>query len=107
MRPDEYVLSDTYGPVNQFYVVTTKRLLIGKIGLLGGLGQIVSTVDFSKVTRIRTWSELYYGLFDSHHNAPFMDMSLETFSGDVKISVNAFNSNPGRYRRPPSLWLNA
>src|SRR5665213_798985 len=57
LRPDEYVLADTYGP-NQFYVVTTKRLLIGKIGLFGGIGQIVATVDLSKVTRIRTWSAL-------------------------------------------------
>lgn len=99
-RRDEFVLADTYGP-REYYVATTARLLVCEVNSVfysNSLGGVLRSVDLSDVTRIMTWSELYYPAAEYSH--PIMAMGLETFKGDVRIEVNAFDSNPGFFKDP-------
>lgn len=103
--PDEFIHAHTYGP-NEYYVLSDRRLYIGAIRTSGflkrsielaGLKQIV---DLHRATQITQWSELFYADRDEDYERPFMNLQIETFDGNINLTVEAFEENAPFYCDP-------
>jgi hypothetical protein len=105
--PDEYLLANTYG-VHQYYIVTTRRLLICEIdvkyGFFGGGKQTLSKpkcgLSYDRITRMTTWSDLWYPNDDPVNDPALMNLQIETFDGDFNICV-VFSSEHGHLYEDP------
>ncbi|MDB4786613.1 hypothetical protein OAG29_01460, partial [Planctomycetaceae bacterium] len=98
---DEYVLADTYG-VNEYYIVTTRRLLIChievKYGFFGGGRQTSREpkrdLTYDRITKMTAWSELWYPNDNPMSDPALMTLQIETFDGDFDVCV-VFSSEHG------------
>ena len=105
--PDEYVLADTYG-VNEYYIVTTRRLLIChievKYGFFGGGRQTSKEpkrdLTYDRITKMTTWSELWYPNDNPMSDPALMNLQIETFDGDFDVCV-VFSSEHGHLYKDP------
>ncbi|MBB5038984.1 hypothetical protein HNQ64_003249 [Prosthecobacter dejongeii] len=102
---DEYIHASTYGP-EEYYILSDRKLYIGSIVGKGlfvrkyELANLKRVVDLKRVTRFTDWSELFYASLDFDGANPFMALQIETFEGDINVTVNAFDSNEGLFQDP-------
>ena len=102
---EEYIHAHTYGP-SEYYILSDRRLYIATVNSTGffvrkhelqGLKQIV---ELQRITRTTQWSDLFYAQFDNDARNPYMYLQVETFDGDINVTVNAFDSNEGFFGDP-------
>ena len=95
---EEFLLADTYGRY-EYYILTTQKLIICEIknGILSGSTTLCgpkNTVLFDNVTRMTSWSELWY-VNGNAMNPAEMSMQIETFQGEINLDVFAFQPETG------------
>lgn len=103
-KPGEFILADTYG-INEYYVLTTERLLICEITISGvfttkqTLGGPKKTVKLDSIVRLTDWSDLWWENGDLD-NPAMMNLQIETLQGDHDLCV-VYDSDKGYYHNDP------
>ncbi len=101
---NEYVLADTYGPT-EYFIVTTEKLIICEIKTRVFTGKTTlcgpkSTVPFENITKLTSWSDVWYQNNSPLTDPPLMSLQIETFHDDINMDVFVLQANGGLLGKP-------
>ena len=98
---DEFIYAETFGPFD-YYILSDRRLYIAEVigsgvFLRDGLKQIV---ELQRVTKRTCFSDPFFAESDYTERNPLVSLQIETFDGDINLTVNWLEENDGLYEDP-------